>query len=281
MTGSKKGAICAVDFPPPAQIVGNDKQQFVIAKRETGIYIDDTPLVHNIRRNNESFERRVNSMDKLSPRHEAACKLTEGLLERGVDGVGGNVTRAAPVGRVADLERADDVEDSVGSAATQDGRVEVELVTVAIRSWSLPETGPVKVERAVAVEYCVRMCSPDETESLFTLLQLALEVVDGLLVRGDLGVELIQYRRRSHLEHGISQSRSETNKKLLKVTVTALLSAKEKSVNRRLSYPKKHTAQDVVSSSSGASTTIDTTDGSSVREVIRRGMGKTPYMLVL
>jgi hypothetical protein len=69
----------------------------------------------------------------MLPRHEVEQEHTEGLLEGSIDRIGGNVSRAIPVSRVADLEGTVNVEDSVGSATAQDGSVEVELVTVAIR----------------------------------------------------------------------------------------------------------------------------------------------------
>lgn len=55
---------------------------------------------------------------------------TECLLEGSIDGVGGDITRATLVSRVTNLERADNVEDGVSSARSDDSRGEVERVTV-------------------------------------------------------------------------------------------------------------------------------------------------------
>jgi hypothetical protein len=56
---------------------------------------------------------------------------TEGLLQGGVDGVGGYITRPILVRTVVDLERTDDVEDGVSSARTNDHIGKTERVAVA------------------------------------------------------------------------------------------------------------------------------------------------------
>lgn len=94
----------------------------------------------------------------------------ESLLEGGVDGVGGNVARAALVGAVADLESRDDVEDGVGSARGNDGGGKIELVTVNV----------------VGTRDGSRECGAG-----VGLLQLSLEVVVGGLSGGNLAIQLI------------------------------------------------------------------------------------------
>ena len=82
----------------------------------------------------------------------------------------GNESKPTLVSRVADLKRRVDVEDRAGTAGAERGRVVIELVAVGIGFY---------------------LDGTFERRAGSSLLQLSLEVVDGLLSRGDLSVELV------------------------------------------------------------------------------------------